>query len=232
MVYWAIFSVWPDEKIKMISVSVDHRCCLGWLLHYHITLCFYPGAAIFRQHMLFDLAYLTDWRTIWYKHPWLVNDANDIENTNHINHDYAIGDKVLIINKVVDYKTRDKYLRPFAIIHVHTNGTVRIQQCCITECIIIVKLVHYFEKKGQHLLLEALHLSICSAFFYPSWLLFLLLVSLSGPMRGRALDMAIFGRQINFLTLISVSLSSFFLGCGIAGLDLLKCICLFLPVGS
>ena len=44
----------------------------------------------------------------------------------NIAHDYALGDKVLIMNKGVDHKAQDKYIGTFSITPVHTNGMVRI----------------------------------------------------------------------------------------------------------
>ena len=63
--------------------------------------------------MLFDFVYLAGWTAIGCKHQQLVNHANDKENEKYINHDYAMEDKVLKINKGVDCKARDKYVGHF-----------------------------------------------------------------------------------------------------------------------
>ena len=100
--------------------------------------------------MLFDLPYLT----IGCKCQWVVNSTNDRENTKHINHDYAIGAKVLIINEDEDHKVGDKHFGPFTTIQAHINGIGRIQCGCITQCINIRRLMLYFEEKRLHTLLK------------------------------------------------------------------------------
>ena len=46
----------------------------------------------------------------------LVNDANAKENMKHIDHDYAIEDKLLIISEDVDYKAKGKNIYTFLMI--------------------------------------------------------------------------------------------------------------------
>jgi len=63
------------------------------------------------------------------------------ENSKRIDHDYQIGDKVLLEKPGIIRKM----MRPFEIIKVHTNGTIRI--CCnhVTKQVNIRHLTPYFE---------------------------------------------------------------------------------------
>ena len=80
--------------------------------------------------MLFDPPYLAHCKAIKYKCQWLVNDVNDKYNVQCINYDYAIVDKVLIINEDVDCKAGNKHIQPFPTTQENTNGTVRIDWIC------------------------------------------------------------------------------------------------------
>ena len=66
--------------------------------------------------MLFSFPYLAEWKAIMCKCQYLVNDdiAEKIENL--INHDYTIGDQVLIINGSVNHKAKDRQIGPFPMI--------------------------------------------------------------------------------------------------------------------
>ena len=63
--------------------------------------------------------------------------AKSKENAEHINHDYAKVDKMLMINESVDSKVRNKHNGPFPILHVHKNGAVRIKHGGISDELIL-----------------------------------------------------------------------------------------------
>ena len=122
----------------------------------HNILGFSPRAALFEWDMLLDIPYMADWKAIRRRHWWLVTNANTKENGKCINHIYAIGDNVLIINEGVECNAKDKHVGHFLTIHVYINSTVRIQHSHKTEHIDIRRLMPYFEWKGWHPLLAAL----------------------------------------------------------------------------
>lgn len=78
------------------------------------------------------------------KQKWLVNNTN-AKNVKYIDHDYVIGNKVLIINEDIDFKAMDKHIGPFPIIPDHTKSTMKIQCDCIMEHIHVRRLMSYFE---------------------------------------------------------------------------------------
>ena len=85
-----------------------------------------PDAAIFGQDMLFDIPYLAYRSTTRQHRHQAVNHDADRLNKNHLDHDYAIGQKVLSLKDGVLHKAEDKYTSPWTITQVHCNCTVRI----------------------------------------------------------------------------------------------------------
>jgi hypothetical protein len=116
-------SVTPDD----VDVFLDN---LAWAIRstYHTVLKASPGAAIFRQDMLFDIPFMADWCKIGEQRQSLTNRGNQQENATQIDYDYKVGDKVLVINKGILRKAESTYGKEaWTITTVHTNGTVRIQ---------------------------------------------------------------------------------------------------------
>jgi hypothetical protein len=63
---------------------------------YHTVLKASPGAAIFRQDMLFDIPFIADWQKIG-AHRQKITDLNNAhENKGRIDYDYKLGQKVLL----------------------------------------------------------------------------------------------------------------------------------------
>jgi hypothetical protein len=95
---------------------------------YHMVLKAFPGAAIFRQDMLFDILFVADWRKIGEPRQSLTNRGHQRKNAKKIDYDYKVGDKVLVINEGILRKEESAYGKePWTITTVHTNGTIRIQ---------------------------------------------------------------------------------------------------------
>ncbi len=62
-----------------------------------------------------------------------IDKNNAKENGLRINHDYQIGDKVLITNNDIDRKLNCPTKGPFPIVQVYTNGTVCFQNGTVIE---------------------------------------------------------------------------------------------------
>jgi hypothetical protein len=112
---------------------------------YHTVLRSTPGAAIFGRDMLFDIPYLADWNAIGKRRQDLVDQNNARENARRIDFDYAVGQQVLVRKDGILRKAESRYLGPYVITQVHTNGTVRIQRGTISERINIRRLTPFFE---------------------------------------------------------------------------------------
>ncbi len=97
-------SVTPDD----VDVFLDN---LAWAIcsTHHAVLKASPGAAIFGRDMLFDILFVADWHKIGEKRQSLTNCGNQRENAKHIDYDYKVRDKVLLINKGILRKAESAY---------------------------------------------------------------------------------------------------------------------------
>ena len=113
---------------------------------HHTVLNASPGAAIFGRDMLFDIPYVVDWTEVGLQRQARVDKDAICINEKRLDHDYAVGDNILIVKDGILRKAEDKYIGPFQIIQVYTNGTIRIQRGNISERLNIKRIVPYFEE--------------------------------------------------------------------------------------
>ncbi len=79
--------------------------------------------------MLFDIPFMADWHKIGEQRQSLTNCGNQRKNAKHIDYNYKIRDKVLVINEGILHKAESAYGKePWTITTVHTNGTIWIQR--------------------------------------------------------------------------------------------------------
>ena len=64
---------------------------------HHMVLQSSPGTAIFGQDMLFHIPYIADWNAIGQCQQTAVNHDAERMNKKRLDHDHAIGQKVLIL---------------------------------------------------------------------------------------------------------------------------------------
>jgi hypothetical protein len=63
---------------------------------YHTVLKASPGAAIFRQDLLFDIPFIADWKKIGDYRQHQTDHSNKRENNKRVDYNYKVGDKILI----------------------------------------------------------------------------------------------------------------------------------------
>jgi hypothetical protein len=117
-------SVTPND----VDVFLDNA---AWAIcsTYHTVLKATPGAAIFGRDMIFDIPFVADWHKIGEQRQSLTDRGNQRENAKHIDYDYKVRDKVLVINEGILRKAVSAFGKePWTITAVHTNGTIRIQR--------------------------------------------------------------------------------------------------------
>jgi hypothetical protein len=68
-----------------------------------------PGAAIFGRDMLFDIPFVADWRKIGERRQSLTNCSNQHKNAKHIDYNYKVRDKVLVINEGILLKAESTH---------------------------------------------------------------------------------------------------------------------------
>ncbi len=78
--------------------------------------------------MLFDIPFVAVWHKIGERRQSLTDYDNQHKNAKHIDYDYKVGDKVLLINEGILRKVGSSYGKEqWTITSVHMNGTIRIQ---------------------------------------------------------------------------------------------------------
>ena len=96
--------------------------------------------------MIFDLPCITDWTAIGRRRQQIANQTNAQENAKRIDYDYAVGQQVMLTNDgSIIRQAQDRYLGPFTITQVHTNGTIRIQRGSMSERLNIGRVTPYHE---------------------------------------------------------------------------------------
>jgi len=78
--------------------------------------------------MLFNIPFVADWHKIGDYRQHQTDCSNMRENNKRVDYDYKVGDKVLIRKDGILRKAESIWKKePWAIMTVHTNGTIRIQ---------------------------------------------------------------------------------------------------------
>jgi hypothetical protein len=116
-------SVTPNDA----NVFLDNA---AWAIRstYHTILIASPGAAMFGGDMLFDIPFVAGWHKIGERRQSPTNRGKQRKNAKHIDYDYKVGDKVLVISKGILRKAESAYGKElWTITTVHNNGTIGIQ---------------------------------------------------------------------------------------------------------
>ena len=111
---------------------------------YHTTLQATPGQKVFDRDMAFPIQYVVDWQHIRNQKQQLISKNNAKENKKRVEHDYKIGERVLIFSPDPN-KMEQPRKGPYNIIQVHTNGTVTLQKENVTEQYNVRQIVPFLE---------------------------------------------------------------------------------------
>lgn len=124
----------PPQDIPQATALVDHVLSIVSHAHrstVHRTLAVSPGAAIFNRDMFLDIPYIADFIQLRDKRQITIDNNLRRENNKRRNYDYKIGGQVYELVRKRNETTRklETYYRgPYAILQVHTNGTLTIQR--------------------------------------------------------------------------------------------------------
>jgi hypothetical protein len=79
--------------------------------------------------MLFDILFIADWQKIG-EHMQRLTDLNNAhENEGRIDHDYKVGQKLLLRKEGILRNAESRWhKKPWLITSVHTNGTITVQR--------------------------------------------------------------------------------------------------------
>jgi hypothetical protein len=101
---------------------------------FHTSIKATPGKVVFGRDMVLPIKIMADWWAIEQQCQKEMARNNRRENASRINHDYKVGDKVLL-------KKPGKHLRkleaprtgPHTVTAIYTNGTLRIQKVNVNK---------------------------------------------------------------------------------------------------
>jgi hypothetical protein len=83
----------------------------------------------FGHDMLFNIPFVAGWHKIGEQRQSLTNHGNQRTNAICIDHDYKVGNKVLLINEGILCKAESAYGKePWTITTAHMSGTIKIQR--------------------------------------------------------------------------------------------------------
>ena len=112
----------------------------------HTTLDAIPGQVVFGQDMLLLVQLKRDWARIRQHKQDIINVNNRKENAKCIEHEYRVGEKVLLEKPGLISKLPAPHTGPNWITHTYNNGTVRVQRGIVNERINIRRLIPYKER--------------------------------------------------------------------------------------
>ena len=142
-----IFSNIVSHVFDFIDPWGEILSSVAWAIRasYHSTLKATPGQLVFGQDMIFNMNKFVDWQLAEkQKHDQIIRD-NIRENLKRVEHDYNVGDRVMLRKKGIIRKLSRKKSGPYTITRVHTNGTVTIQKGVSSERVNIRRIETIFE---------------------------------------------------------------------------------------
>jgi hypothetical protein len=96
--------------------------------------------------MLLPIQIRTDWARIRQRKQDIINVNNREENATRTEHEYRVGEKVLLEKPGLTSKLSAPRTGPYRITHTCANGTVRIQRGIVNERVNIRRLTPYEER--------------------------------------------------------------------------------------
>ena len=94
---------------------------------YHTTLQAYLTYLVFERDIILNIKYVANWEQILQRKQERINCNNMHKNMHHNNHQYKVGEKILVKRK----KNSNKYLECmglFLITQINDNGTIHFQK--------------------------------------------------------------------------------------------------------
>ena len=99
---------------------------------YHTTLQASPMQLVFGRDAILNIKHVADWEHIRQRKQLRINHNNMRENMRRNNHQYRVGDKILV-NRKKNSKHELESMGPFPIMQINDNGTVCFQKGIIND---------------------------------------------------------------------------------------------------
>ena len=82
---------------------------------------------LFGQDAILNIKHVSDWEHILQRNQLRINHNNKWENMRRNNHQYKVGDKILVKHKK-NSKQELEFMGPFPITQINDNGTACFQK--------------------------------------------------------------------------------------------------------
>ncbi len=96
--------------------------------------------------MILPIQFKANWAAIALRKQERINQSNAQENRKRLPYTYKVGDKVLLEKPGKVRKMSAPRDGPYNVVHVSTNGTVRIQKGVVIQRVNIRRLTPYFDR--------------------------------------------------------------------------------------
>ena len=111
---------------------------------YHTTLQSSPMQIVFGRDTILKIKHVADSEHIRKRKQCRINHNNKRENMHRNNHQYKVGDKILVKRKK-NSKHELEFMGPFPITQINDNGTVRFQKGIINDATNIRRIKPFFD---------------------------------------------------------------------------------------
>lgn len=110
----------------------------------HTTLKVTPGQLVFGCNLILNIKHEANWNAIKEREEKLIHCINKRENLARIQHEYSLGEKILLEKEANKYERANEC--PYKVMEVFDIGTVMIYKGDVTERINIQRLIPFFEQ--------------------------------------------------------------------------------------
>ena len=111
---------------------------------YHTTLQASPMQLVFGRDAILNTKHVANWEQIRQRKQLGINHNNMQENMQRNNHQYKVGDKILVKRKK-NYKQELEFMGPFPITQINYNGTLSFQKGIINDATNIRRIKPLFD---------------------------------------------------------------------------------------
>ena len=99
---------------------------------------------VFGRDAILNIKHVVDWEQILQRKQELINCNSKRKNMRRNNHQYKVGDKILVKCKK-NSKHKLEFMGPFLITKINYNGTVRFQKVVINDATNICRIKPLFD---------------------------------------------------------------------------------------
>ena len=110
---------------------------------YHTTLQAFPMQLVFGRDAILNIKHVANWERIWQRKQLRINHNNKQENMRRNNHQYRVGD-IILVKRKTNSKHELESMGPFPITQINDNGAVCFQKGIINDATNILRIKPFF----------------------------------------------------------------------------------------